>query len=123
MHRSQAIDSFKRVDEISELKKQDNHSVSGKGNKIRIAYMTDQVYKVLTDWENDKSSEFVFPDRNGYQMKRISNAYLRAVNELKLNAIATRNTFFLKLVFITKSLYKLSDAAISNNRFAKLLSR
>ena len=59
--------------------------VTGKGDAIRTAYMTDDVFNMLEEWRANKNNELVFPSRNGEQMKRISNAYQRAVEELKYN--------------------------------------
>jgi site-specific recombinase XerD len=60
-------------------------NVIGKGSKSRPAFMTDQVKTVFESLGNGKPGELVFPDRKGHQMKRISNAFHRAVEVLGLN--------------------------------------
>lgn len=56
-----------------------------KSGKTRVAFMTEHVKSIFTRSERIKHDDLVFPDRNGHRMKRISNAFERAVDELGFN--------------------------------------
>lgn len=73
---------------------------NSKSGKTRMAFMTEQAKGVFTKPEYAKHDDLVFPDRNydkkgisnalegavdDYRIKRISNAFQRAVNELGFN--------------------------------------
>lgn len=56
-----------------------------KGGKNRVAFMTGQVKEMLGSMVRGKHDDFVFPDRNGQKIMRISKSFERAVDELKFN--------------------------------------
>jgi len=60
-------------------------NVIGKGDKSRPAFMTQEVKDVLTAMQPGGASEFIFKDRSGGRIARVSNAFRRSVDELGLN--------------------------------------
>lgn len=69
-----------------------------KSGKTRMAFMTEQVRNMIAQLEAEREEELkkdpekkksnddlVFPDRNGVKIKKISNAFSRAVDDLGLN--------------------------------------
>jgi integrase len=56
-----------------------------KSGKTRMAFMTENVKGVIEKPDDAKHDDLVFPDRDDNKMKRISNAFQRAVNELGFN--------------------------------------
>jgi len=56
-----------------------------KSGKTRRAFMTEKVKSVFNKPDYAKHDDLVFPDRDDNKMKRISNAFQRAVNELGFN--------------------------------------
>ena len=57
-----------------------------KSGKTRAAFMNEQIKAVLASRLKGKPSDYVFPDRkHGGRIGKISSAFIRAVNELKLN--------------------------------------
>ena len=60
-------------------------NVDGKGDKTRPAFMTDEVKAMLESLEQGGHDAFVFPDRNGRKIKRVSNTFQRTVVELGFN--------------------------------------
>ncbi len=56
-----------------------------KNRHNRFAYMTEEVKRVFSDKEPGEPSELVFKDAKGNRIKKISNAFLRAVDALGLN--------------------------------------
>ena len=60
-------------------------NVDGKGGKNRPAFMTDKIKKMLKGLKVGKPNDLIFPDRDGNQIKRISNAFQRSVKDLGFN--------------------------------------
>jgi len=56
-----------------------------KNRHNRFAYMTEEVKEVFSEKEPGEPSELVFKDAKGKKIKKISNAFLRAVDALGLN--------------------------------------
>ena len=56
-----------------------------KNATTRTAYLTDETKEMLSCLKQGKPDKLIFPDRNGKQIKRISNAFQRTVVELGLN--------------------------------------
>jgi integrase len=56
-----------------------------KGNKDRVAFLTDETREVLSGLERGKPDEYVFTDVKGKRIEQVSNAFARAVDKLKLN--------------------------------------
>lgn len=65
-----------------------------KGGKNRYAFMTTEVAQMLACMERGTASELVFKSRNGGKVKEISNAFSRAVINLKFNEGITDNRYF-----------------------------
>ena len=57
-----------------------------KNSRTRTAYMTGDLKTMLQEMDHGKKHEFVFPDRHGKKIERISNVFQRTVKDLKLNA-------------------------------------
>jgi integrase len=56
-----------------------------KGGKNRTVHLTQKAKLVLENLPKVKTEDFVFTDKDGEKIKDISNAFMRAVNKLKLN--------------------------------------
>ena len=95
-------------------------TVHGKGNKDRPAFMTDEVKAIFESLESGSPDSFVFADRNGKEIGKVSNAFDRAVSELGLNNGITdslykftfhclRHTFASWLVQNDESIYTLKE--------------
>jgi len=56
-----------------------------KNKTNRVAYMTDEVRKMLASKTPGKPYEFVFKDRNGKRIRWVSKAFTRSVEALGLN--------------------------------------
>lgn len=56
-----------------------------KSGRTRAAYMTDRIESMLAGRKPFANNKFVFPDRDGKKIKRISNCFARAVDAVKLN--------------------------------------
>ncbi len=81
-----------RAGEIFNLKWHDIDVTNGmirvadaKGDKSRYTYMTEKIKEMFSDMDRGKPEELVFKSRNGGKIDRISNAFQRAVTDLKLN--------------------------------------
>jgi site-specific recombinase XerD len=70
-----------------------------KSGKSRAVYMTQNAKQVLERMLKGGSAECVFRDRNGNKIKDISNSFMAAVTELKLNEGVTDRR--MKVVFHT----------------------
>jgi site-specific recombinase XerD len=60
-------------------------TVDGKGGKSRPAFMNDKIKSLFSNLPSGEPSEFIFTDRNGKKIERISNVYYRTVEELGFN--------------------------------------
>ena len=58
-----------------------------KSSRNRVAFLTDEVKRVLTSRrpENANADVFVFPARGGQKAEKVSNSFSRAVDQLRLN--------------------------------------
>lgn len=56
-----------------------------KSGKTRMAFMTENVKSILVKPDDAKHDDLVFPDRDGNNIKRISNTFQRTVDELEFN--------------------------------------
>lgn len=74
-------------------------NMDGKSGKNRAAFMTDKVKNMLKNMGGGKPNALIFPDRNGNQIKRISNTFHRSIENLGLNDGITDNRQ--KVVFHT----------------------
>lgn len=81
-----------RAGEIFSLKWQDINIDDGlirvadaKGDKSRYAYMTTRVKKMFSELTRGRPDELVFKSRTDTKIDRVSNAFQRAVTDLKLN--------------------------------------
>ncbi|MCF8025662.1 MAG: site-specific integrase, partial [Desulfobacteraceae bacterium] len=81
-----------RAGEIFNLKWQDIDQgngmirvADGKGDKSRYAYMTEKVKEMFSEMHRGKPDDFVFKNRKGGKVDRISHAFQRAVTDLELN--------------------------------------
>ncbi|MBA3030875.1 MAG: site-specific integrase [Desulfobacteraceae bacterium] len=61
------------------------HIMDAKGNKNRTAIMTKIISTMFEGLKKGPSDELVFPDKNGNKIRKISNTFLRAVDDLMLN--------------------------------------
>ncbi len=59
--------------------------LDGKGTKDRTAYLTEETKEMFERLEPRGPNDLVFPDRNRKRIRKISNAFSKAVDELKLN--------------------------------------
>ena len=60
-----------------------------KSGKNRMAFMTDTIKAIFTEFSKGKPTELIFPDVNGGKIERISNSFQRVVADLKLNKDVT----------------------------------
>lgn len=56
-----------------------------KNHRTRAAYMTGDLKAMFEEMDHGKKHEFIFPDRHGKKIERISNVFQRTVKGLKLN--------------------------------------
>jgi len=61
----------------------------GKGEKYRYAYMTGKIKDMFSAMNRGKPEEFVFKNRKGGKVERLSNCFQRSVKHLGLNAGVT----------------------------------
>jgi integrase len=59
--------------------------MDGKGTKNRTAYLTEKTKEMFAGMESGGHNDLVFPDRKGKKIRKISNAYWTAIDELGLN--------------------------------------
>ena len=61
-----------------------------KSGKTRFAYMTDEIKEMFKAMAPGDPGALVFPDRKGKKILQVSNAFNRAVDDLKLNENAPK---------------------------------
>jgi len=60
-------------------------TVNGKGGKTRPAFMTDRVKSLFSNLPSGEPTDFVYKDRKGKKISRISSVYYRTVDDLGFN--------------------------------------
>jgi site-specific recombinase XerD len=73
--------------------------VDTKNTDSRSAYMPDAVFNMFTEMEEGKPGDLVFPTKDGNTMSQISDSFMDAVDDLKLNEGVTDRK--MKVVFHT----------------------
>lgn len=61
------------------------HIADPKSGRARKAFMTKTIKRIFQSLEVGKPEDYVFPSRDGVRIDRVSNSFIRAVDELKLN--------------------------------------
>jgi integrase len=61
------------------------HVADPKSGRARKAFMTETLKNLFEGLESGKPEEYVFPSRINTRIDRVSNSFMHAVNELKLN--------------------------------------
>jgi len=61
------------------------HIADPKSGRARKAFMTETLTKLFQALDSGKPEEYVFPSRINTRIDRVSNSFMLAVNELKLN--------------------------------------
>lgn len=61
------------------------HVADPKSGRARKAFMTETLKNLFEGLESGKPEEYVFPSRINTRIDRVSNSFMLAVNELKLN--------------------------------------
>jgi integrase len=61
------------------------HIADPKSGRARKAFMTKTIKRMFQSLEVGKPEDYVFPSRDGVRIDRVSNSFMRAVDELKLN--------------------------------------
>jgi len=59
--------------------------MDAKGDKSRVAFMTQDIKSLFKQTEQKGPNDYVFPSSKGGRMKEVSDTFTRVVNELKLN--------------------------------------
>jgi integrase len=59
--------------------------MDGKGDKSRVAFMTEDIKTMFRDMKPKSPNTYVFPSAKEGKVNKVSNTFARAVNELKLN--------------------------------------
>jgi integrase len=70
-----------------------------KSGKNRTVHLTQKAKEMLENFPKGNPGDFVFTDRDGQKIQDVSNAFMRAVNKLKLNEGVTDRR--LKVTFHT----------------------
>jgi len=59
--------------------------LDAKGTKDRTAYLTEKTKEMLAGMETGGRNDLVFPNKQGKRIRKISNVYWKAIDELGLN--------------------------------------
>jgi integrase len=59
--------------------------MDAKGDKSRVAFMTDDIKAMFNEMNRQGPDAYVFPSAKGVKAKDVSDTFARTVNELKLN--------------------------------------